>query len=105
VHDLGVIRVPTLLVIGQDDHTAPGKSDVAPEVAATLGNYRVLGERAAQAIPGARLVRIEGTGHLPQYEAFERYFEALSAFLPVARAVPRSAPSRSAPSPAASPGK
>jgi pimeloyl-ACP methyl ester carboxylesterase len=106
VHDLGAVRVPTLLVIGQDDRTAPGKSDVAPDVAATLGNYRVLGERAARAIPGARLVRIDGVGHLPQYEAFDRYFEALSTFLPIAPAVPvRSTPSRSDPSRSAQPRK
>jgi pimeloyl-ACP methyl ester carboxylesterase len=106
VHDLGVVRVPTLLLIGQEDRTAPGKGDVPPDVAATLGNYRVLGERAAQAIPGARLVRIDGVGHLPQYEAFDRYFAALSAFLPVAPAAPaRSTPSRSAPARPAQPQK
>lgn len=85
VHDLKTLRVPTLLVIGQEDRTAPGKSDVPPDVAATLGNYRVLGERAAREIPGARLVRIEGVGHVPQYEAFERLIEPLAAFLPAAR--------------------
>jgi pimeloyl-ACP methyl ester carboxylesterase len=99
-NDLDAIRTPTLLVIGQEDRTAPGKSDVAPEVAAKLGNYRVLGERAARVIPGARLVRIEGVGHLPQFEAFDRYFEALSAFLPAASR----APARGAPRPD-SPGK
>lgn len=101
VHDLGAIRAPTLLLIGQDDRTAPGKADVAPDVAAKLGNYRSLGERAARAIPGARLVRIEGAGHLPQYEAFERYFRPLSAFLP--GAAPRA--SRAAPSPSVQPAK
>lgn len=84
VHDFEAIRVPTLLVIGQEDRTAPGKADVAADVAAKLGDYRVLGERAARAIPGARLVRIEGVGHVPQYEAFERLIEPLSAFLPAA---------------------
>jgi pimeloyl-ACP methyl ester carboxylesterase len=85
VHDFEAVRVPTLLVIGQEDRTAPGKSDVVPEVAAQLGDYRVLGERAARAIPGARLVRIEGAGHLPQFEAFERYLDALSTFLTAPR--------------------
>lgn len=85
VHDLEVIRVPTMLVIGQEDRTAPGKGDVPAEVAATLGDYRVLGERAARAINGARLVRLDGVGHVPQYEAFERMIEPLLAFLPAAR--------------------
>ena len=91
VADFESVRAPTLLVIGQADRTAPGKTDVPPEVAAKLGNYPELGERAARAIPGARLVRLEGVGHVPQYEAFERWREALLSFLPgKSAAVPRS---------------
>jgi pimeloyl-ACP methyl ester carboxylesterase len=81
VYDFPNIRVPTLLVIGQADRTAPGKGDVPPDVAARLGNYPLLGERAASAIPGAMLVRLPGVGHLPQYEAFERWERALMPFL------------------------
>jgi pimeloyl-ACP methyl ester carboxylesterase len=84
VQDFPNVLVPTLLVIGQEDRTAPGKADVPPEVAATLGNYRVLGERTARAIPGAKLVRLDGVGHVPQYEAFERWRDALLPFLPAA---------------------
>lgn len=91
VHDLEAVRAPTLLVIGQEDRTAPGKGDVSPQVAAELGNYRVLGERAAGAIPGALLVRIDGVGHLPQFEAFDRYVDALSSFLRAPRAAPKPA--------------
>jgi pimeloyl-ACP methyl ester carboxylesterase len=82
VYDFPHVRAPTLLVIGQADHTAPGKADVPPEVAAKLGDYRSLGERARKAIPNARLVELDGVGHLPQFEAFERWQAALLAFLP-----------------------
>jgi pimeloyl-ACP methyl ester carboxylesterase len=81
VYEFPNIRAPTLLVIGQADRTAPGKADVPPEVAARLGNYPLLGERAANAIPGATLIRLPGVGHLPQYEAFERWQQALIPFL------------------------
>src|SRR3954453_7675051 len=81
VYDFPNIRVPTLLVIGQADRTAPGKADVPPDVAAKLGNYPLLGERAANAIPGATLIRLPGVGHLPQYEAFEDWERALIPFL------------------------
>jgi pimeloyl-ACP methyl ester carboxylesterase len=82
VQDLEHVRAPTLLVIGQEDRTAVGKADAPPDVAAKLGNYRVLGERAARAIAGAKLVKLEGVGHVPQFEAFERWQEALLGFLP-----------------------
>jgi pimeloyl-ACP methyl ester carboxylesterase len=82
VYDFPSVRAPTLLVIGQEDHTAPGKADVSPEVAAKLGDYRVLGERTAKAIPNAKLVKLDGVGHVPQFEAFERWQAALLPFLP-----------------------
>lgn len=76
------VRVPTLLIIGQRDRTAIGRP-LAPEaVRESLGDYPTLGRKAAEAIPGARLVELPGVGHAPQVEAFERYLEALLAFLP-----------------------
>jgi pimeloyl-ACP methyl ester carboxylesterase len=82
VYELPLIRVPTLLVIGQRDRTALGRAWVPKEVAATLGDYPALGRRAAQAIPGSRLVEIQGVGHLPQVEAYDVYAKALTEFLP-----------------------
>jgi pimeloyl-ACP methyl ester carboxylesterase len=81
VYDLPAIAAPTLLIIGQKDRTAPGKSDVPPAVAQTLGDYVALGERARRAIPNAELVKLEGVGHVPQYEAFAPYMAALERFL------------------------
>jgi pimeloyl-ACP methyl ester carboxylesterase len=75
------IRVPTLLIIGQRDRTAIGRSWAPKDVGATLGDYPTLGRKAAAAIPGATLVEIEGVGHLPQVEAFSRYRDALLTFL------------------------
>src|SRR3989337_1264536 len=77
VHELPVLRVPTVLMIGGKDRTAPGANRAAPEVAATLGNYPVLGRRAAEAIPGAQLVEFPELGHSPQVEASGRFHEAL----------------------------
>lgn len=75
------IKVPTLLIIGERDRTAIGKSLVPKEVAATMGQYQELGKAAAQAIPDAKLVLLPGIGHVPQVEAFEDYFKALVDFL------------------------
>ena len=81
VHELGDLAVPTLLIIGQRDRTAIGKDQAPPGRADELGNYPVLGRRAAAAIPGAELVELDGVGHVPQVEAFGRTMAALRRFL------------------------
>jgi pimeloyl-ACP methyl ester carboxylesterase len=81
VYEFPRVRAPTLLIIGQRDRTAIGRAWAPKDVAATLGDYPALGRKAAAAIPGAKLVEIEGAGHLPQVEAFERYRSALLEFI------------------------
>lgn len=81
VYELADIEVPTLLIIGQRDRTAIGR-DRAPEaVREKLGDYPALGRAAASAIPGAKLVALDGVGHIPQVEAWGRYDAALKGFL------------------------
>ncbi|MCD0501532.1 alpha/beta fold hydrolase [Bordetella petrii] len=77
VHEFGQVRVPTLLLIGEQDNTAPGKDAASPQVAATLGNYKVLGPATARAIPGARLVTFPDMGHSPQIQDPQRFHENL----------------------------
>ena len=77
VHEFGLLRVPTVLMIGGLDRTAPGAARASPEVAARLGRYPDLGRRAAAAIPGARLIEFPDLGHSPQVEAPARFHEAL----------------------------
>jgi pimeloyl-ACP methyl ester carboxylesterase len=81
VQDLPRLAVPTLLVIGQADRTTLGRGALPPEVLATLGRYPELGRRAAKAIPGARLVELDGVGHIPHLEAPERFHAALLEFI------------------------
>ncbi|HAM76046.1 MAG TPA: alpha/beta hydrolase, partial [Alcanivorax sp.] len=49
------------------------------------GRYDRLGAEAAEAIPDAKLVELEGIGHVPQYEAYDDYIEALTDFLSAQR--------------------
>lgn len=77
VHEFPTMRVPTWLFIGGTDRTAPGANRAPPEVAARLGNYAVLGRRAATLIPGATLISFGDLGHSPQVEAPDRFHEAL----------------------------
>lgn len=81
VYEFPNVQADTLLIIGQLDKTALGK-DRAPEaVRGSLGNYVELGQRAGAAIPSAKLVALEGVGHMPHVEAYPRFWEALIAFL------------------------
>jgi Predicted hydrolases or acyltransferases (alpha/beta hydrolase superfamily) len=75
------IQAPTLLIIGQRDRTALGKAAAPEALRKTLGNYPELGKRAARRIPHARLVPLEGVGHLPHIEAYPRFISALLNFL------------------------
>lgn len=77
VYEFPKIAVPTVLMIGQTDRTAPGANRAAPDVAKRLGDYAALGEKAAAAIPGATLVRFPGRGHSPHVEAPEEFDAAL----------------------------
>lgn len=81
LYEFGDIRVPTMLIIGQRDRTALGTDLVSPSVAETMGNYPELGRSAAEAIPDAQLVEMEGIGHIPHYEKFSEYYNALTDFL------------------------
>jgi pimeloyl-ACP methyl ester carboxylesterase len=81
VHDLPRLRAPTLLVIGQQDHTVVGRQLVSKEILATLGDWPALGKRAAAAIPGAKLVEVAEAGHVSHLEAPQRFTDALLGFL------------------------
>lgn len=81
VHEFPSVKVPALLVIGQRDRTALNKGKAPADVRDTLGDYPKLGRAAAKAIPGAKLVELDGVGHLPHIEAFGRFIGPYLAFL------------------------
>ena len=53
VYELGLLRVPTLLIIGQDDRTVVGKAKMPENLRSAAGNYPELGKRAQAAIPAS----------------------------------------------------
>lgn len=81
VYEFPLVRVPTLLIIGQRDRTALGKGAVPEEVANGMGDYPALGKKTAAAIPDSKLVEIDEIGHLPHIEAFGRFIKPLLEFL------------------------
>jgi pimeloyl-ACP methyl ester carboxylesterase len=77
VYEFPEIKVPTVLMVGQGDRTAPGANRAPPEIAKRLGDYPALGRKAAAAIPGAKLVEFPGFGHAPHIEEPAEFDAAL----------------------------
>lgn len=82
IYEYNLIKAPTLLIIGSLDRTAINRDLVKdPAVKAQMGNYSKLARAAQQQIAGSQLVIIDGVGHLPQIEAFDRFIAPLQQFL------------------------
>lgn len=77
VYEFPHLKMPTLLLIGEQDNTALGKDAAPPALQKTLGNYQKLGRAAAKAIPKATLVNFPDLGHSPQIQAPARFHQAL----------------------------
>lgn len=82
VYEFPKVSLPTLLIIGQEDRTVVGKGRIQdPAVKARMGNYPELGRSTAKAIPGAKLVELEGVGHIPHLQVPDRFDRELLQFL------------------------
>ena len=80
-YEFGLIKAPSLLIVGELDRTALGKNLVPESVAQTMGNYPELGRVTAAKIPNCRLVEMPGVGHVPHVEVFDQFVGALMEFL------------------------
>ena len=77
VYEFPLLKVPTVLLIGDADTTAIGADIAPPDVKAKIGNYKLLGKQAAKTIPDSRLVEFPGKGHAPQMEDPAMFHKAL----------------------------
>jgi len=80
-YEFSRIAVPTLLIIGHEDRTVPGKARLSSEMKATAGDYPKLGKKTQEMIPGSKLVEVPGSGHIPHIERPEAFDTVLLAFL------------------------
>jgi pimeloyl-ACP methyl ester carboxylesterase len=80
-YEFDSVKVKTLLIIGELDHTAIGKDQVSEDVRKTLGNYPELGVATQKKIRDSRLYQLSGVGHIPHIEAFDRFMPLLLNFL------------------------
>ena len=81
VADLPRLKMPTLLIIGQQDRTVFGRRFAPPEAVKLLGNFPKLGENAVKIIPNAKLVPLANVGHIPHIEVPELFNETVLNFL------------------------
>ncbi len=72
----GEITNRVILIIGNRDKTGPGRNWKREGVNYILGDYKKLGKKAVKAFPNAKLYELEGLGHMPQFENFERFVSA-----------------------------
>jgi len=81
VSDFPLIQPPTLLVIGQLDHTVFGRRFAPAEAIKSMGDFVQLGKEVASIIPRATLFPIPNAGHVPHLEVHELFMEKVLAFL------------------------
>lgn len=77
VYEFKNLKMPTVLIIGQKDRTAIGKTWAAPEIKDKMGNYPQLGRKVNAMIPNSRLIELPGLGHLPFIEAPDSFWKAV----------------------------
>ena len=77
VYEFPLLKVPTILMLGDADTTAIGSDIAPPEVKAKIGHYNLLGKKVITTIPNGRLIEFPGFGHAPQMEDPAMFHKAL----------------------------
>lgn len=80
-HEIPQITVPTLFVMGADDHNAPGKPNAPEALRSKMGQNAELAKALAAKMPNAKAEVIPDTGHLAFLEAPEKFDELMLGFL------------------------
>ena len=83
-HEIPLIALPTLFIMGADDHNAPGKPNAPEALRAKMGQNAELAKALAARMTNGRAEVIANTGHLVFLEAPDRYRELVLGFLAAA---------------------
>ena len=81
VEEFKDFKVPAVLIIGTRDRTGPGRNWKKPGVERELGRYDQLGAEVHERNPDIEIMELDGLGHLPHIEDFERFKEAFDTAL------------------------
>jgi pimeloyl-ACP methyl ester carboxylesterase len=80
-HELHLLAMPVLLIIGQSDRSVFFRRYAKPENIKALGNWPALGRAAIKELLDGQLVEIEGAGHVSHLEQPQQFLGALTKFL------------------------
>jgi pimeloyl-ACP methyl ester carboxylesterase len=83
-YEYHLLAPPTLIVVGEKDHTVPLSAYATPEVRAAMGDFVELGGAAAQDIPQGKLTVIPDCGHIPHLEKPAEFQRTVADFLQAA---------------------
>src|ERR1700710_494765 len=81
VHEIPLISQPTLFIMGEDDHNAPGRPNAPEALRPKMGQNADLARALAAKMPAARAEVIPNTGHLVCLEARPKSDELMLGFL------------------------
>ena len=81
VHEIPLITLPTLFIMGADDHNAPGKPNAPEALRPKMGHNAELAQALASKMPNARAEVIPNAGHLVFLDAPAKYNELVLGFL------------------------
>ena len=81
VHEIPLITQPTLFVMGQDDHNAPGRPNAPEALRPKMGQNADLAKALAARMPNAKVDVLPNAGHLVMLDAEPRFNALMLEFL------------------------
>lgn len=81
IYEYSHLAPPTLLMMGEQDRTAPFSVYASPEVRKTMGHNKETATTLVRQIPNGKLSLIPQAGHIPHIEQFQAFHKAVLAFL------------------------
>jgi pimeloyl-ACP methyl ester carboxylesterase len=81
VHEIPLVKAPTLFVMGANDRNAPGKPFAPPELRAGMGDNTAHARALAARMPNGRAEVIANVGHLVHMEATDMFNGLVLDFL------------------------
>jgi pimeloyl-ACP methyl ester carboxylesterase len=81
VHEIPLLKLPVLFIMGADDHNAPGRPNAPEELRPLMGKNAELAQALAARMSNARAEVIPDTGHLAFLEARAKFDELMLGFL------------------------